>query len=164
MKDIHRILMLLAVSLLLGGLTNAFRSDRIGWIADPSKSTNPGENHALGKESLIKLIELKSAYRGGSATFVDARRPEEYERGHLAGAVNLPASAKTRYFAKAMALLPRETLIIIYCGGGECEESNEVFQFLIESEYSAENLRIFKPGWEVLGQDSEIVIETLDNQ
>ena len=75
-----------------------------------------------------------------------------------------PGRSIFRLLLKPGTLLPRETLIIIYCGGGECEESNEVFQFLIESEYSAENLRIFKPGWEVIGHDREIVIETLDNQ
>jgi hypothetical protein len=59
-------------------------------------------------------------------------------------------------------MLPPGGLIIIYCEGGDCESSNVVFKFLVNNGYSTETLRMYRPGWEVLGEldDLPIAYET----
>ncbi|OGL32092.1 hypothetical protein A3F64_00820 [Candidatus Saccharibacteria bacterium RIFCSPHIGHO2_12_FULL_42_8] len=51
------------------------------------------------------------------AVFVDVREPEEYQRGHLEGAINLPPS---EIVAGAVKLkdLPKDTPLVLYCISG----------------------------------------------
>lgn len=47
---------------------------------------------------------------------IDARTPDEYDLGHLKGAVNIP---HTRILEKASSILPdKNALIIVYCKAG----------------------------------------------
>jgi len=143
-------LALLGVASLLAVLVNAARPGGLPWVLRPSESTNPGENPDLAREVLVSLEDVRKHLADGSATFVDARRPEEFLKGHLALAVNVPADRKQDTVNKVFEFVPREGTVIIYCEGGECEASNEVFEFLLGLGYRKENLRVFKPGWERL--------------
>ena len=51
------------------------------------------------------------------AVFVDVREPEEYQRGHVEGAINLPPS---EIVAGAVKLkdLPKDTPLVLYCISG----------------------------------------------
>lgn len=159
MSDLHRALALFLCSVFLAVGSNALRPDRLDWYPDLSKSKNPGENPALVEKASISLEDVLARLNDGTATFVDARKPERFAEGHLAGAINLPAATKLSSFSKAYPFLPKEGLIIIYCGGGKCEESNEVFEFLASSGFEMDNLRVFKPGWEVLGRQPNVPVE-----
>jgi rhodanese-related sulfurtransferase len=48
---------------------------------------------------------------------LDVRSPEDYARGHLPGAINLP---HRRISERALAEYPPETLFVVYCGGPHC--------------------------------------------
>ena len=93
-----------------------------------------------------------------TATIVDTRKPEAFAEGHLAMAINVPSTEKELYLDRIFELIPPEGLIIIYCEGGDCEASNEVFEFLVSNGFQIQNLRIFQPGWEVLGSLSDLPI------
>ena len=50
-------------------------------------------------------------------TVVDVREPEEYDAGHIPGAVSLPVGSLSR---KAAGVLPdKNTPILVYCATGE---------------------------------------------
>lgn len=153
-----KILALLLISSVLGVLTNTFRADGLSWILDTEKSLNPGLNPQLAARVEISLDELREHLFAGTASFVDARRVESFEKGHLATAINIPAHDRTLYLDRVYQMLPPEGLIIIYCDGENCEESNDVFEFLVESGYQIENMRIFSPGWIVLEEQSDLPI------
>jgi len=49
--------------------------------------------------------------------FIDVREPEEYARGHISSAINLPP-AKLLAGAKALDKVPKDTELILYCVSG----------------------------------------------
>jgi rhodanese-related sulfurtransferase len=160
MRTPARIAAILGTATLLAIVSNVVRPGPLPWVIDPSKSVNPGENPELMQKSSISLEEVVEAYTQGTALFVDARSDEEFKQGHLAGAVHIPASEKDLYLERIFEHLPFGMTIVIYCEGGECESSNVVYEFLVMNGFSTDDLRIFQPGWEVLGgEESGLPVE-----
>lgn len=63
----------------------------------------------------ISMSQLEAILdAGGDFTLADVREREEYERGHLEGAVSLPLSE----LEKAPEILPRGKTVIVYCSHG----------------------------------------------
>jgi len=52
--------------------------------------------------------------RGGDFTLLDVREEEEFARGHLEGAVNLPLSR----IEEAPDEIPQDKTVIVYCAHG----------------------------------------------
>jgi len=155
-----RALMIILVSSVAAVLCNVVRPDPLAWMIDPQKSMNPSENPDLAQQIAIGLVELRDHLLNGTATLVDARKPEEFASGHLAGAINIPSTQLQESLDRVFEMVPPQGLIIIYCEGGDCASSHEVFEFLVENGFAVENLRIFLPGWEVLGrEDSGLPLE-----
>ncbi len=155
-----RIAAILGAATLMAVLVNGVRPNPLPWVIDPSKSINPGENPELNRKASISLEEMLEAYMQGTALFVDARTGEEFEQGHLAGAIHVPAAEKDLYLDRIFEHLPFGMTIVIYCEGGECESSNVVYEFLVINGFSTDDLRIFQPGWEVLGgEESGLPVE-----
>lgn len=48
---------------------------------------------------------------------IDVREPEEYARGHVKGAINIPP-ARLMNGAKELAGVPKSTELILYCMSG----------------------------------------------
>jgi rhodanese-related sulfurtransferase len=138
---------LLTLASLAGVLANTCRSSPLPWIVDVSLSLNPAENPALADQAYITLDELREHLEYGTAMFLDVRKTNEFRKGHLPTALNVPANEKERHLDTIFRMLPKEELIVIYCKTGACDPSGEVFEFLVRSGYSIENLRIFEPGW-----------------
>lgn len=70
----------------------------------------------------IELEAVYAAFQNNSAILFDARSPEEYAKGHIAGAVNLPVHA----FMDSLTYLETlgmDTHIITYCDGEDCNAS-----------------------------------------
>lgn len=63
--------------------------------------------------------DVHDAMANGAPGFIliDARSPTLYERGHIAGAVNLPHA---RIDEPALAAWPDDTLFVAYCAGPHC--------------------------------------------
>lgn len=57
--------------------------------------------------------------------FVDARTRARFEAGHIAGAFHLPA-AQFDINAPALQVLDPQGRVVIYCTGGECDDSESV--------------------------------------
>ncbi|MEI7632405.1 MAG: rhodanese-like domain-containing protein [bacterium] len=49
--------------------------------------------------------------------FIDVREPQEYNRGHVDGAINLPP-AQIMAGAKELLDIPKDTELILYCLSG----------------------------------------------
>lgn len=58
---------------------------------------------------------------------IDVREPQEYERGHVDGAINLPP-AEILAGAKKLSDVPKDTELILYCMSGS--RSNVSIQYL----------------------------------
>lgn len=71
----------------------------------------------------VEVIEFKRGwvlFISRRAKFVDARSASDYAKGHIPGAINLPAPQK-EFEASYKAVrdeLPKDATIIVYCAGG----------------------------------------------
>jgi len=77
---------------------------------------------------------------------IDARSPEEYQAGHLPGAINLPYSELSEESFLVLQKIPFDMEIITYCEGIECSIAEDLASFLKESGF--ENVKVFAGGWE----------------
>jgi rhodanese-related sulfurtransferase len=106
----------------------------------------------------IPYKDVATLYAGG-ALFLDARRTNVYEQGHIAGA--RPFSVwESDVDDKVKGLWeqrqdPKEQAlpIVIYCTGGDCEDSHMLAQKLWGAQFS--NLYVYKdgfPDWQKRGE------------
>lgn len=68
----------------------------------------------------------------GAYVFIDARQPEPYAAGHIPGAYLFDRYRPERYLAEIQPLLGVAQKIVVYCTGGECEDSEYAADFLIQ--------------------------------
>ncbi len=80
--------------------------ERIVALNRPAEQAFPGEPPALGPAALADLCE-----RG--VTVLDSRSPDEFDAGHLAGAINLPLASAGLGTRAGWALDPERPLVII---------------------------------------------------
>ncbi len=59
----------------------------------------------------ISIQDTKTSFDDGTAIIVDVRSVEQYEAGHIPGAVVIPPSEFETRFSE----LPREAEILLYC-------------------------------------------------
>lgn len=99
---------------------------------------------------MVTLEEVRYYLDQPGTILVDARSPEEYELGHIPGALNLPADAFDPAFPKVAKRLHGASFIIIYCSGGSCGTSEAVAARLQERGFKESVLAVFAdglPGW-----------------
>jgi rhodanese-related sulfurtransferase len=103
----------------------------------------------------ITIDEAKQLFDNGG-TFIDSRRKEKYEAQHVKGAWRIELSDFSGGNPPVLAMIPRDSVIVVYCGGGNCDESEKVAQMLNGSGYS----KVFVlhdgvPGWAAMGHPTE---------
>lgn len=81
----------------------------------------------------------------GTAIIIDARDPNEYEAGHILGSLNLPDHHFMEAFQEYGDSLPREIPLVVYCQGGQCDQSHTVLDQL--QDLGFEFLFLYKEGW-----------------
>ncbi|HCM52325.1 TPA: hypothetical protein DIS56_04360 [Candidatus Saccharibacteria bacterium] len=64
---------------------------------------------------VVEVVEVKLRFM--SRMIIDVREPEEYARGHVEGALNIPP-AEIMNSAKALANVPKDTELVLYCTTG----------------------------------------------
>lgn len=110
---------------------------------------------ALKRVVSLSEAEAKIKYDAGLALFVDARSKIEFDGGHVAGALNIPADEPAAGALDALMGKPRE--IVLYCDGVECGAANRLARDMIGRGYGR-NLYVITngfPGWEERGYPVE---------
>jgi sulfur-carrier protein adenylyltransferase/sulfurtransferase len=72
-------------------------------------------NEAKERIREVDPKEALAAHEKGGATFLDVRELQEVNLGKIPGAVHI---SRGNLENKVEAILPRETPLILYCGGG----------------------------------------------
>lgn len=96
----------------------------------------------LTKEELWKRIRRKD-----SLVVLDVRPQEEYEAGHLPGAVSIPLDE----LKKRLKELPKSKQIVAYCRGPLCAMAPDATRFLKSKGYTVKKLIDGVPDWEAAG-------------
>lgn len=95
----------------------------------------------------IAAKELLGRVRKGLVTVLDVRPSEEYQAGHLPGAVNIPLSELEGRLGK----LPKNKEIVAYCRGPYCVLAFEAVKLLRERGFKARRLKAGLPEWRTAG-------------
>lgn len=140
------------IGIIIGLTFNYARRDGIPFLKNSdqersiqsSREVSSGEGNAV-EPVWIELEEAIQLYEEGKAIFVDARPEEEYQEGHIQGAVNVPYGWFLEEHPDLSYLLHSGKTIVTYCGGEECEASVELAYAMWERGYSG--IKIFFGGW-----------------
>ncbi len=92
--------------------------------------------------------ELTALLKSGDAMVIDVRPPEEYEAGHIAGAVNIPLKLLSQHLAD----FPRRKEVVAYCRGPYCMLAVEAVKRLRKRGYRARRLEEGFPEWKAEGR------------
>jgi rhodanese-related sulfurtransferase len=161
MKTTKELSILLSIAVVAAILMNNFSPTGIALVGQ--WETSHGTVTAKAKNDLVyDDLEIgdttlaKRFYDGGNALFVDARSREDYEYGHIKGAISLPAGEFDALIDEFLEFYSLNTPIITYCSGRTCKDSHHLAQLLIYRGY--ENVSVFIdgfPGWEAEGYPIE---------
>jgi rhodanese-related sulfurtransferase len=98
----------------------------------------------------------KQIYDSGKAVFVDARSREDYEDGHIKGAVSLPVGQFDESINTFRGQYSTYSSIVTYCSGRTCEDSHRLAHLLFDEGYTNVTVMIDGyPGWESEGYPIE---------
>lgn len=95
----------------------------------------------------VSRKELLQRSKDGLVTILDVRPPEEYEAGHIPGAVNVPLAEIEQHVTG----LPKEQDIIAYCRGAYCVLAFEAVAALRDKGFKARRLEEGYPEWKAAG-------------
>ena len=95
----------------------------------------------------VSLNELKTKPDGGSAVMlIETLSPDEYKRGHLPGAINIPSNQIAEL--SGSVLPDKSAEIVLYCSGPKSHASENAARELEQVGYS--NISVYaegKEGW-----------------
>jgi len=95
--------------------------------------------------SVITLDQLQRLLKAHRGILFDARSEEDYVKGHIKGARNVPGEDPGKHFPQFVEL-PRDTLIIVYCNNPECHLGRSVIEFLATMEFK--KMVLYDDGWD----------------
>lgn len=115
-------------------------------VAEVEKLVNTYLGHRDELEP-IPARELLERARKGLVTVLDVRPKEEFEAGHLPGAINIPLAELEGRLGK----LPRSREFIAYCRGPYCLLSYDAVERLRKKGLKARRLEDGFPEWKAAG-------------
>ena len=95
----------------------------------------------------VDLAELRRLTRDGAVTIVDVRPREEFEAGHIPGALSMPVAE----LRDRLGEIPRRREVVAYCRGPYCVYSVEAVELLRKHGYRARRAADGMPDWRVRG-------------
>jgi rhodanese-related sulfurtransferase len=160
-KAAREIIILLGVSVLLALTVNFISPRGIALIGqwDTAKGVitadpQPAEERKL--QEIDSVTWAKEIYDKGHVLFVDARSQNNYEQGHIPGAVSLPLGQFDQMIESFLSKHALDQPMVTYCSGRTCEDSHHLARLLLEAGFT--DVRVFIdgfPGWEAEGYPVE---------
>jgi len=93
----------------------------------------------------FSLAKTRRALGGGLAVVIDARPPEDFDAGHLPGAVNIPVDATTEEIDQQLEHAPRDGQVVVYCQSSGCPYAKLMAARLTALGFT--KVAIFSGGW-----------------
>jgi len=107
-----------------------------------------------GRDALepVTFQELRRLMREDDVTVVDVRPADEYEAGHIPGALSVPVADLKRRLRE----LPKRREVIAYCRGRYCVYSLDAVTMLRKHGYRARRAHEGWPDWRAAGLPVEV--------
>lgn len=148
-RTVLQALLIILLSGVVGILYNAASSRGISLIGHWAEADSTGFLVPLSYQegdSLITLAEAITKYQSQNTIFLDARYKEDYELGHVRGAINLSFDDFYGLLPEVEERLSKEKEIVTYCGEIDCDISLFLGRLLKEEGY--ERVMVMVQGWE----------------
>jgi rhodanese-related sulfurtransferase len=157
MKTLKEISIITAISVIAALGVNYFSPNGIALVG--KWDISQGVVSALGKSDVVMdefeiddIAHAKTLYDTGNVLFVDARSFEDFNDGHVKGAISLPVGQYDELIDGFHQRNDLDRSIVTYCSGRTCEDSNRLAQLLMERGYMNISVMIDGfPGWEARG-------------
>ena len=114
----------------------------------------PADSVAARTRHDITLGQVREHVQNNSALVIDARSPEHFARGHIRGAMNVPAGEVSSHLGQVQQVAASDQLIVIYCASPSCGAGDIVYEHLATHGYT--NMRVFTPGWVALASAKDL--------
>ncbi len=137
------IVILIAVPLCL--VTTAFRPQGIRLFITSMQELN--EKAGIG--AAAKEISIENAfekYKEAKALFADSRSSNDFLKGHIKGALNLPYTKIDELIDDFISKTDHDTMIITYCAGIHCEMAKNLAEDLCLAGFN--NVCYMTDGWD----------------
>jgi len=127
-------------------LLSALRDVAERHLADVDRLVN---TYLASKDALepIPATELLKRAKKGLVTVLDVRPREEYEAGHLPGAINIPLGSLEKHLSE----LDNKKEVVAYCRGPHCVLAFDAVARLRKQGFTAHRLDGGLPEWRVSG-------------
>ena len=149
MTEKKQIIIILSLAAFLGILRSLFLDDPEFTLIKQERVIEKVNSFKVADDMtgpmLVNLEFSKYHFDAGSAVFIDARDPEDYESGHIQNAINIPYDYYEDY-EDVINGLDDAGIYIIYCSGEECSLSIDLADYLY-TEQLIDKLLIFEGGW-----------------
>jgi len=112
----------------------------------------------IGFDEAVEIWQSELRLRG-AILFVDARNDEDYQEGHIPGAWQLDHYRPDRNLGELLPMLPGTLQIVVYCTGGDCEDSESAALLLQQFGADASVMQIYAGGiteWRENGMPVEL--------
>lgn len=106
-----------------------------------------------GRDELeaVTAEELAARIAEGAVTVVDVRPPQDFERGHIPGSINVPVEE----FEAQLRALPKDRQVVAYCRAAYCLCADDAVRFLQGHGFQAARLAGSFPEWRAEGNAVE---------
>ena len=103
-----------------------------------------GLNLAASNE--VAQLFRDPGYEQGLIVFVDARNDHAYQSGHVPGAWQLDRYRAENYLPTVLPLCLNAQKVVIYCNGGQCDDSEFTAIMLRDAGVPNENILVYAGG------------------
>ncbi len=140
-------LAIVAVATAVGFVFNSYSRNGINPFKASVKVPVSADTTRSGAEG-IRIIELEEARRVVEigASVIDARRKDEFDEGHIPGAMLFDYYDMGTYRDRVLPLLSNEKEIMVYCSEEDCDDSELLAKELYLLGFT--KLLVFKGGFD----------------
>jgi rhodanese-related sulfurtransferase len=101
--------------------------------------------HVADSNQVLQLFH-DPRYEQGLVIFIDAREDQHFQEGHVPGAYQLDYYRPEAYLATVLPVCQIAQQIVVYCSGGNCEDSEFAATFLLGAGVPKEKLLVYGGG------------------
>lgn len=126
------------------------------------KSTLSEHNfNTISLEEVVRVFESEDTANGLNA-FIDARTKDAFAEGHIPGAIQCFPFAIEECIDEVLQYATAAFKIVVYCTGGDCEDSIFMCRELLEAGLAFDNIFLFEGGWHEWSESDQPIQTGLD--
>jgi rhodanese-related sulfurtransferase len=117
--------------------------------AQPSDSTGKHPRHPFREASFDEVVSIYNDPNTERClnVFIDARSNSVYQQGHIPGAIQADHYRLDECLDLVLAYVQGAEKVIVYCNGGDCEDSLFLCSDLSELDVPNGKLYLYRGGW-----------------